>query len=238
MSKINYVEKYSNKTQKFRGGGMMGNYPSSKGPMMDMMYARGGMMMDPMMAKGGMMMDPMMSKDMMMQRGGMMEGQSMGSMNAPMYRAGMMEMGGPMEGQSHMMGRKYVAGMQGGGMMDRSMMMEKGGMMDPMMMKYMMNKSDMREPMMMDRSMMGKKRMYQEGGAMEGGGDPMADIMAAVEQVYQSQDPQMALQVVNAIYEMQMGGAEGGAAGPEAGAQMARNGLKTNTPVFKVSIKG
>jgi len=94
-----------------------------------------------------------------------------------------------------------------------------------------------------------KVQKFQEGGAMgaaaapaaaPAGGDPAADIMAAIEQVYQTQDPQLALQVVNAIYEMQQGGAEAAASGAAPaegeGTPMARKGIKTG-PVFKATIR-
>lgn len=82
-----------------------------------------------------------------------------------------------------------------------------------------------------------KTQKFQEGGAMGAapapaeGGAGGGDIMAALQQVVESQDPQMALDFCMALYEAQ-GGAGAAPAGPEGGAPMARKGVKTS-PVFK-----
>lgn len=87
-----------------------------------------------------------------------------------------------------------------------------------------------------------KVAKFQEGGPMpaaetavpaqeqaapaEGG-----DLQAMLMQAYESQDPQMALQVVNAIVE-QMQAGQGGA--PAGGAvPAAKNGMRLSTPVFR-----
>ena len=89
----------------------------------------------------------------------------------------------------------------------------------------------------------GKKNVtkHQEGGAVadpnaqaaaQGGApaEPTApeggDLQTMLMQAYQSQDPQMALQVVNMIVEQMQQGAQGGV-------PAARNGMKIKTPVFK-----
>ncbi|MES1922979.1 hypothetical protein MHBO_004511 [Bonamia ostreae] len=99
------------------------------------------------------------------------------------------------------------------------------------------------------------EQMAPEGGAPAGpeGGDQGAEIQAAIQQVIQTQDPELALQVCNALGEMMgiSGGGEGAPAegapapGPEgAGAPMpedtpmARRGIKTRRPVFSASIRG
>lgn len=90
----------------------------------------------------------------------------------------------------------------------------------------------------------GKTRKLQEGGAapgppagpeagMEAGGAPPAegqpgaggDLEAMIMQVVQSQDPNLALQVVNAIAQaMGIGGGGGAPAGPEGGAPPPEGG--------------
>jgi len=83
----------------------------------------------------------------------------------------------------------------------------------------------------------GKKGVskFQEGGEMpaaapaeaaQGGGDLQAMLM----QAYESQDPQLALQVVNAIVE-QMQGAQGAA--PEGAMPAARKGMRLPKPIFR-----
>lgn len=80
-----------------------------------------------------------------------------------------------------------------------------------------------------------KVSKHQEGGAMQAPAAPAEqggqDIQSAIMQAYQSQDPQMALQVINMIVE-QMQAQQGGEA---AGAEMpaARKGMRLNTPVFR-----
>jgi hypothetical protein len=89
-----------------------------------------------------------------------------------------------------------------------------------------------------------KVSRFQEGGAMpaegmaqqapmqeapaQGGGDLQAMLM----QAYESQDPQMALQVVNAIVE-QMQAAQGGGAPAQGGMPAAKNGMRMPQPVFR-----
>jgi len=84
----------------------------------------------------------------------------------------------------------------------------------------------------------GKVSKFQEGGAMpaepavapaapapaQGGGD----LQAMLQQAYESQDPQLALQVVNAIVEQMQGGAPAGGAMPAA-----KNGMRMPQPIFK-----
>jgi len=90
----------------------------------------------------------------------------------------------------------------------------------------------------------GKKvTKHQEGGAVadpaaqqaaaptapaapEGGEQGGGDLQSMLMQAYQSQDPQMALQVVNMIVEQMQGGAQGGV-------PAARKGMVIKTPVFK-----
>ncbi len=79
-------------------------------------------------------------------------------------------------------------------------------------------------------------RKFQEGGAAPApqapqGGNPQEEIMMGAMQASQSRDPELALQVCDAIAEM-AGGAEGGAPppqGPPAGGppppQMAKKGI-------------
>jgi hypothetical protein len=83
---------------------------------------------------------------------------------------------------------------------------------------------------------------FQEGGAMpvEGQQAPAEqaapapaegqDLQAMLMQAYESQDPQMALQVVNAIVE-QMQAAQGG--GAQGGMPMAKNGMRMPQPIFR-----
>ena len=81
---------------------------------------------------------------------------------------------------------------------------------------------------------------HQEGGtvpaeqaapATEAPAQGGSDLQAMLMQAYESQDPQMALQVVNAIVE-QMQGAQGGA--PQGGAMpMAKNGMRMPQPIFR-----
>lgn len=81
---------------------------------------------------------------------------------------------------------------------------------------------------------------FQAGGTVEGGAPaPSAaaapqggDIQSMLMQAYESQDPNMALQVVNAIVE-QMQAQQGGA--PEGGqpAPAAANGMRFNAPIFR-----
>jgi len=85
-------------------------------------------------------------------------------------------------------------------------------------------------------------RKFQEGGPVGGGG---ADIEGMVMAAYESQDPNMALQAINAIAEAMMGAAQasqGGAAAPAPEAvPAAKNGMKVEkgvrtgsaTPLFK-----
>lgn len=95
-------------------------------------------------------------------------------------------------------------------------------------------------------AMFGKKTpMFQEGGAMpsgapQGGGSPQGgELESAIMQVVQTQDPQLALQVVMKIAEsMGLTGQaqQGGAPAPEAApapeqAPMGRYGMKL--PIFK-----
>ena len=85
-----------------------------------------------------------------------------------------------------------------------------------------------------------KVSKFQEGGAMPGEQAPAEqaapapaegqDLQAMLMQAYESQDPQMALQVVNAIVE-QMQGAQGGA--PQGGMPMAKNGMRMPQPIFR-----
>ena len=81
-------------------------------------------------------------------------------------------------------------------------------------------------------------KKFQEGGAMgapapapQGGG---ADIEGLIMAAYESQDPNLALQAINAIAEMMMGGAQGG---QPAGQPMpaARKGMRlgSQAPMFK-----
>jgi len=86
-----------------------------------------------------------------------------------------------------------------------------------------------------------KVSKFQEGGAMPGEQAPAEqaapapaegqDLQAMLQQAYESQDPQLALQVVNAIVE-QMQDAQGGA--PAQGAMpMAKNGMRMPQPIFR-----
>ena len=63
--------------------------------------------------------------------------------------------------------------------------------------------------------------------AEQGGGDLQTMLM----QAYQSQDPQMALQVVNMIVEQM----QAGQGGQEQGGAMpaARNGMRLKSPIFR-----
>jgi hypothetical protein len=82
---------------------------------------------------------------------------------------------------------------------------------------------------------------FQAGGAMEGGAmAPEAqmapeqggmDIQGMLMQAYEAQDPNMALQVVNAIVESMQGQQAEGA--PEGGMPVASNGMRMSTPVFR-----
>ena len=85
----------------------------------------------------------------------------------------------------------------------------------------------------------GKVAKFQEGGAMPAEGQQMpaeaaapaqggGDLQAMLQQAYESQDPQLALQVVNAIVEQMQGGAPAGGAMPAA-----KNGMRMPQPIFK-----
>lgn len=58
------------------------------------------------------------------------------------------------------------------------------------------------------------------------------DLQSMLMQAYQSQDPQMALQVVNMIVEQMQGGASGQNA-TQGSVPAARNGMQLKSPVFK-----
>jgi len=82
---------------------------------------------------------------------------------------------------------------------------------------------------------------FQAGGAVEGGAPaPEAqaapqgggeDIQAMLMQAYEAQDPNMALQVVNAIVESMS--AQGGAPAEGGAMPAAAKGMRLNTPVFR-----
>ena len=69
-----------------------------------------------------------------------------------------------------------------------------------------------------------RPRYFQEGGEMappedpaaagappEGGGDPLMQLVEMAAQALQSQDPNMAMQVCQALVQLAQGGAGGGA---------------------------
>jgi hypothetical protein len=65
--------------------------------------------------------------------------------------------------------------------------------------------------------------------APQQGGAP--DLQGMLMQAYETQDPQLALQVVNMIVE-EMQAAQGGGA-PQGGMPGAKNGMRMPTPVFR-----
>ena len=90
-----------------------------------------------------------------------------------------------------------------------------------------------------------KVSKHQEGGQMmndpaqaapQGGGP---DIEGMIMAAYDSQDPTLALEAINAIAEAMMGAQGGGGQAPAEGAMpMARKGMRmAKTPVFKAGGK-
>jgi hypothetical protein len=91
-------------------------------------------------------------------------------------------------------------------------------------------------------------RKFQEGGAMapaapvapEAPAAPAGgDLEGMLAEYAQSRDPQLAVAICDMIVElMAQGGGAGAPAGPEAGAPMAKKGMKMKKgPVFKGSCK-
>lgn len=87
---------------------------------------------------------------------------------------------------------------------------------------------------------------FQEGGVApeatpaesapvpeEGGGDPMEQILAACQQVVETQDCQLAIQVAQAILQMAGGGAQEAPAAPEGQAPVYKKGGKLSRWVQK-----
>ena len=69
--------------------------------------------------------------------------------------------------------------------------------------------------------------------APEQGGDPMEQILAACQQVVETQDCQLAIQVAQAILQMAGGGAQEAPAAPEGQAPVYKKGGKFSKWVQK-----
>ena len=62
--------------------------------------------------------------------------------------------------------------------------------------------------------------------APQGGGDPMQELLMACQQVLETQDCNLAMQVIQAVMQMLGGGAPEGPAAPEGQAPVFRKGGK------------
>jgi hypothetical protein len=82
-----------------------------------------------------------------------------------------------------------------------------------------------------DPAMAGGDPNAAPAGAPAGGGDPLQDMLM---QVIQTQDPNMALEFCNVLYEQMAGAAGGGAPAGGAPAPAMRKGgtVVTHVPVF------